>query len=95
MVGHSKWPQPCFAVITAYVAPIACMEATHWDTLRAVGLKDAGLEALQEVVEPRSQPFQFSAVHPGSPSCIKVAMSGAKGGRGGVWNERARAWGGK
>jgi hypothetical protein len=48
------------------------MEATHWDTFKDVGLKEAGLELLQDVVDPLSHPFQFSAVQPGSPSCMKL-----------------------
>jgi hypothetical protein len=71
LVGHSRKPQPCFAVITAYVAPIAFIEATHCETFKAVGLKDETCDELHETDEPSSQPFQFCSLQPGSPANIR------------------------
>jgi hypothetical protein len=65
-VCHARKPQPCLAVSTADVAPSALKDATHADTLRFVGAKDAGLEELHP--PPASHAFQLDDVQPGSPS---------------------------
>ena len=72
MVFQARKPQPCLAVNTALVAPSASKESTHALTFRLVGLKE---ETSLELQPPfGSQPCQFCAVQPGSPSWKNVAM---------------------